>query len=90
MVHVYDREKIADTVARLCKEAMNYRNPVWDWLYVLPLYNFMMGYSEPFMRPEYDINRIRIGARADKLNFKDLRSKIPIGYADYSMCSCGL
>ena len=62
---------------------MNYGNPVWDWLYVLPLYNFMMGHSKPFMRPEYDVNKIRISAIAEELKFKDFRKKIQIGYAIY-------
>ena len=73
---------IADAVARLFKLAMKSRNePVWDWLYVLPLYHFMKDNSiEPFMVPEYDPSKISIGARAKELSLQDMKFKVPIGY----------
>ena len=78
---------IADAVARLCKEAMKSRNePLWDWLYVLPLYHFMKDNNrEPFMVPEYDPSKISISARAQELNLEDVKSKVPIGYVNTAL-----
>lgn len=77
------RSKIADAVACLCKVAMKSRTsePVWDWLYVLPLYHFMKDDLEPYMKPEYDPSKIFISARAKELDLTDVKNKVPIGYA---------
>ena len=51
---------IATAVKALCqrqmKDSTNETNV--DWLFVLPLYHFMDGKSEPFMPPEYDPEKI--------------------------------
>ena len=90
MVLDHFRELIALAIARLCKEVTKSRSriTVWDWLYVLPLYNFMKGYSEPFMRPESASTLTPITARAKELEFKDLKNKIPVGYVEYIIDSC--
>ena len=90
MILDHFRERIALAIARLCKEVTKSKShiTVWDWLYVLPLYNFMKRHGEPFMRPESASTLTLISARAKELEFKDLKNKIPIGYVEYIIDSC--
>ena len=55
------------------------KEPVWDWLYVLPLYHFMKGESEPFMSLEYNPEKIKFNVRGEDLDLKDVKAKIPLG-----------
>ena len=75
------RSTVISAIERLCTEAINSmtKDPVWDLLGVLPLYHFMKNGCE-FMAPEYDPERINIGASVEDLNFKKLKNSIPIGY----------
>ena len=81
LLFFFRRPNIAFGVARLFKEAMTagIREPVWDWLYVLPLYHFMNGESDPFMSLEYDPEKIKFNARAADLDLRNVKFKVPLG-----------
>ena len=78
------RSIIAKAVALLCEEAIKAKisEPCWDWLYVLPLYHFMKGLSEPFMDLQFDFKSRELDATAKELelNINAVKRKMPNGY----------
>lgn len=48
---------IADAIEQLCEQAAN-TDTNTDWLFVLPLYHFTKGTSEPFMPVEYNPEKV--------------------------------
>lgn len=72
---------MASAIKRLCKEAMTDK-PVWDWLYILPLYHFMKDSKESIMIPEYDPTKILINAREKDLGLGNMKTKVPLGYVN--------
>jgi hypothetical protein len=69
------REKISCAVLLLCKEARRFANRelCWNWLYVLPLYDFMSKSCEPFASLEYNPEKIlaNFNARARQCGYHD-------------------
>lgn len=67
---------IANAVGRLCQQAAKAgtKEANSDWLFVLPLYHFMDGISEPFMTPKYDPETILFYTR-----FSEFEWRLPQG-----------
>ena len=63
---------IATVFGRLCQQAAKAgtKDANMDWLFVLPLYHFMDGISDPFMPPEYDPEKIQFHTRAMEINWR--------------------
>ena len=63
---------IANAIGRLCQQAAKpgTKENNMDWLFVLPLYHFMDGISEPFMPPEYDPEKIVFHTRATEADWR--------------------
>ena len=78
------RSNIAKAVELLCEEAIKAgtREPCWDWLYVLPLYHFMKGLSEPFMGLQHDFRSIQFNATAKELDLYAVKKNITNGYGE--------
>ena len=76
------RSEIAEAVKLLCEEAIKAgtSEPCWDWLYVLPLYHFMKGISEPFMDLQYNLKDIQFYATSKELDLFAVKNKMPDGY----------
>jgi hypothetical protein len=79
------RVTVALAVSRLFKEITHSSAGVqaMDWLCVVPLYNFMIGNSEPYMKAERHPSRICMNARADgNLNLTLMKRRIPSGFVN--------
>ena len=60
---------------------MKFRNiseAQWDWLYVVPLCDFLSGATEPFAGPIYKSTFSTV--RVKKFGYEDLRDLIIPGY----------
>lgn len=62
---------IANAVGQLCQQAAKagIKDATMDWLFILPLYHFMDGISDPFMPPEYDPKRILFHTRITEIDW---------------------
>ena len=62
---------IANAVGQLCQQAAKagIKDANVDWLFILPLYHFMDGISDPFMPPEYDPERILFHTRITEIDW---------------------
>lgn len=57
---------------------MAYGSAAMEWLRIVPLYHFMHGVSEPYMKLD-SIPRISARAEDANLNLKQFKKKIPNG-----------
>lgn len=67
---------IATAVKQLCERAVEVDATNVDWLFVLPLYHFLIGTSKPFMAPEYSPEKIEFN-----IGLLNIGWKIPQGLA---------
>ncbi len=50
-----------------------------EWIGAIPLYHFLMGYVQPFDKPEMDPDRISWSVEAIKINLQPARQKTQPG-----------
>ena len=70
------RPTVSSAISRLCRQAMDYRPAVMEWLYIVPLYHFMNDVSKPYMKLD-SIPRIDARAEDANLNLKNFKNKTP-------------
>ena len=70
------RAKARQAILQLCKDAMKFKTtvPCWDWLFVLPLCDFLSGDAEPFARLEYRPTLVGV-KRAQEFGYGELRTR---------------
>ena len=69
---IWIRRKIGGTTGRMLKYMSEQQAANLEWIYGLPLYNFLMENSEPFD----SINSMSVGVLMD--NWKKLSQKFPL------------
>ena len=76
------RERAHQAILLLCKSAMKFRTiseAHWDWLYVVPLCDFLSGATEPFAGLQYKSTLVG-DVRVKTFGYEELRHQIIPGY----------